>query len=337
MGKIIADFHVHTDASYDSKRNPEETVIEARRAGLKFIAVTDHNTVYNLERAMQNSGGIKVIPGIEFTAATNFGSHYRKDHILGLGLQSFKDIDNFVVQNLFHDRYTNFMKTRHNFVVNYAGNYQEFSSRIKNKFPLFELKPVPEIWKVPGSYELYGEGMEEDKFKEKFSHVPPQIIVFKKYIHENILAFPGRVQEVYGDLWSKKIEEEVMPEVFIRGTRPTHQEIISLIKAVEGVPILAHPLEKSPAEGFDFGEFLLSLREMGLEGVELTDYTSPTKRSCVKEESRWLNNMISHLAKNLELLVSVGSDNHGKTGEMFSVFGADEEMAKPLLERLNLI
>lgn len=63
-----ADLHIHTNFS-DGLLSPEEIVQKAHGAGLTIIAITDHDTVDGIPRAIAEGAklGVKVIPGIEFT------------------------------------------------------------------------------------------------------------------------------------------------------------------------------------------------------------------------------------------------------------------------------
>ncbi len=63
-----ADLHIHTTFS-DGTHTPEEIVELAKKAGLKTIAVTDHDVVEGIARAVVKGKelGVEVIPGIEFT------------------------------------------------------------------------------------------------------------------------------------------------------------------------------------------------------------------------------------------------------------------------------
>lgn len=76
------DLHVHSSAS-DGSLTPEEVVSLARDAGLRYFALTDHDTVDGVEQALQYAGNfedIDVIPGIELSC------YYknREIHIVGL-------------------------------------------------------------------------------------------------------------------------------------------------------------------------------------------------------------------------------------------------------------
>ena len=82
----LIDLHMHTDIS-DGSESPEEVVHRAQSRGISAMAITDHDNVAGVKRAVAEGAllGIEVIPGIEMT--TNF---YPEMHILGL----FIDIDN---------------------------------------------------------------------------------------------------------------------------------------------------------------------------------------------------------------------------------------------------
>ncbi len=83
-----SDLHMHTTFS-DGKLLPEELVAAAKAAGLKYIAITDHDTVEGIGHLYENgfypSRGIHIIPGIEFSA------HHpiREIHILGYNIDIY--------------------------------------------------------------------------------------------------------------------------------------------------------------------------------------------------------------------------------------------------------
>ena len=68
---MSSDLHMHTNAS-DGLLSPEELVAAAKQAGLGYIAITDHDTVDGIcqlyEQGLYPASGIKIIPGIEFSA-----------------------------------------------------------------------------------------------------------------------------------------------------------------------------------------------------------------------------------------------------------------------------
>ncbi len=85
---MASDLHVHTSFS-DGKLTPEELVAAAKAVGLKYIAITDHDTVEGIGHLYENgfypSRGIHIIPGIEFSA------HHptQEIHILGYNIDIY--------------------------------------------------------------------------------------------------------------------------------------------------------------------------------------------------------------------------------------------------------
>jgi len=76
------DLHVHTNCS-DGECSLEETIIDAKDAGLSAIAVTDHNG-FSAERPV-NAGGLEIIPGVEFSTTYSYGSNQKAEvHVIGL-------------------------------------------------------------------------------------------------------------------------------------------------------------------------------------------------------------------------------------------------------------
>lgn len=68
MSVLAYDLQVHTDASPCSPASPERMVRAAVRAGLDGIAITDHDTLANVERARAVApDDFEVIPAVEVT------------------------------------------------------------------------------------------------------------------------------------------------------------------------------------------------------------------------------------------------------------------------------
>lgn len=76
----LADLHVHTTAS-DGTRTPQETVVEAQRAGLSAVGIADHDTIQGIGPALAASQGtdVIVVPAVEIN--TDFGQN--EVHVLG--------------------------------------------------------------------------------------------------------------------------------------------------------------------------------------------------------------------------------------------------------------
>jgi len=81
----VIDLHLHTTAS-DGRSSPEALVEEAAAAGIRTLAVTDHDTMAAVPAAARAAAaaGLTLVPGIEITAV-----HERRDvHILGYYLDA---------------------------------------------------------------------------------------------------------------------------------------------------------------------------------------------------------------------------------------------------------
>lgn len=75
------DLHVHTTLS-DGSLGMEEIISQAKRIGLDFISITDHDTMSSISRArvLGERYGVQTIPGVELTAWDK--ERNRKVHIL---------------------------------------------------------------------------------------------------------------------------------------------------------------------------------------------------------------------------------------------------------------
>ena len=75
------DLHVHTTLS-DGSLGMEEVIAQAKRIGLDFISITDHDTMSSVSRAkvLGERYGVQTIPGVELTAWDK--TRNRKVHIL---------------------------------------------------------------------------------------------------------------------------------------------------------------------------------------------------------------------------------------------------------------
>lgn len=78
-----ADFHTHSTAS-DGLLAPAVLVQESAQRGLNVVALTDHDTTRGIADAVAagNQHGVRVLPGIELSAAIRRGEL----HILGYGI-----------------------------------------------------------------------------------------------------------------------------------------------------------------------------------------------------------------------------------------------------------
>lgn len=102
-----SDLHMHTNCS-DGRLSPEDLVEAAKEAGLNYIAITDHDTVAGFrqlyERGHFPAKGIKIIPGIEFSA------HHETQsiHILGYNIDIYNRTLDDRLNDVVEARWTRF-------------------------------------------------------------------------------------------------------------------------------------------------------------------------------------------------------------------------------------
>ena len=78
---MIGDLHCHTKLS-DGSLGIEDIIVQAKRTGIDFISITDHDTMSSVSRAkvLGERYGVQVLPGVELSAWDK--SRNQKVHIL---------------------------------------------------------------------------------------------------------------------------------------------------------------------------------------------------------------------------------------------------------------
>ncbi len=90
VGGSYVDLHTHTTAS-DGILPPEQVVEAAAAAGLKAIAITDHDTIDGVAAAREAGArlGVRVVPGVELSASMG----ENEIHILALDVSKLDRIE----------------------------------------------------------------------------------------------------------------------------------------------------------------------------------------------------------------------------------------------------
>lgn len=78
---MIGDLHCHTTLS-DGSLGIEDIIVQAKKTGVDFISITDHDTMSSISRAkvLGERYGVQTIPGVELSAWDKMRN--RKVHIL---------------------------------------------------------------------------------------------------------------------------------------------------------------------------------------------------------------------------------------------------------------
>ncbi|MBO4400920.1 MAG: PHP domain-containing protein [Selenomonadaceae bacterium] len=102
-----SDLHTHTNFS-DGTLSPEELLAEAKNIGLVYLSITDHDTVdgvkYLYENGLYPGKGIKIIPGVEFSAINS----ERDVHIVGYNIDIYNGALSDMINEISEARWTRF-------------------------------------------------------------------------------------------------------------------------------------------------------------------------------------------------------------------------------------
>lgn len=234
----MIDLHLHTYHS-DGSLSPSSLVAMAKERGASVIAVTDHDGLSGIEEAMEagKALGVKVLPGIEFSAEFpdwREPSSYFYMHLLGYGM----DLKNTDLQEAVKD----ILEKR----------------KERNEKLLFALRKKGYILE-----------------KEDFQVYPQQTYIGKPNFARGLLK-RGYIQELK-EAFKPGMFLEAPEIKAIHRVKIDVREAISLIEKAGGVAVLAHPLKISykgknqPGQAGFFEtleSLLVRLKESGLRGME---------------------------------------------------------------------
>jgi predicted metal-dependent phosphoesterase TrpH len=155
----MIDLHIHTTSS-DGSDEPEDILIKAQQLGLKYISITDHDSIGAYEKLkkvkIRNYFKGKIIPGCEFSVVHNG----KPIEILGYGL----DLDvikstGIVSDEKFFDRENEYLKKMMNVCKNLKIKYSDtlsvkggkyFATQLLHsdlrKYPENESHFTKEVW-----------------------------------------------------------------------------------------------------------------------------------------------------------------------------------------------
>ena len=257
------DLHVHSNKS-DGSFTPSELVDMAIAKGLTAFALTDHDTTAGVKEAVAygQEKGIEVIPGIEFST-----EYYGKDiHIVGLFID--EDAPAFQEQ-----------------IGSYIVKMFSRGALTEQQSEQAEIQPNPEQPRRDFSYE---------KLLEAF---PDCVITrghYSRYLldHGYVKSLPEAFDRYLGD----------HTKYFVPREKITPAQAVSLILAVKGIPVLAHPTLYHMGKD-NLSSLARHLKEAGLVALEAvySTYSAGEERQ------------MRQLAARYGLLISGGSDFHGKS------------------------
>lgn len=104
---MASDLHTHTIFS-DGSFSPDELVAAAKNVGLAYLAITDHDTIEGVKFLYENGlypgKGIKIIPGIEFSAQ----NPEHEIHIVGYNIDIYNGALSDMINEISESRWERF-------------------------------------------------------------------------------------------------------------------------------------------------------------------------------------------------------------------------------------
>lgn len=197
------DLHIHSTKS-DGSLTPEQILKEAKRNGVKFLAITDHDTVAGLSEDTFEKAenlGLKLIPGVEISTRCN-GKGF---HVLGYNF----DTKNKELLKLLE-------KVRNN-RKKYLSDVNEKLKELGFVMDIEKLSKVESVTKANIALDIVTNPANKQKLEEVFGTVPARGEFIETIMNEGC---PGFVRK-----------ESILPE-----------EAGNAIRNAGGKVVLAHPV-----------------------------------------------------------------------------------------------
>ena len=104
---MAGDLHTHTIFS-DGSYSPEELVAAAKKIGLHYLGITDHDTVDGVRHLYENGlypgRGVNIIPGVELSA-----NHPERDiHLVGYNIDIYNEALSEMIDKIIEARWERF-------------------------------------------------------------------------------------------------------------------------------------------------------------------------------------------------------------------------------------
>lgn len=301
------DLHMHSCHSDDGEFTPEELVQQCVANNIKIMAITDHNSVAATQSAQKAAAqhGIHYINGIEIDCVYDTFNL----HLLGYCINPFNP------------------------------KYAALEADILNQEKTASLKRIEHI-ETLGFQVDRGHLERISKFGVYTGEMIAEVLLEDRTYLDHDLLKPYREGGTRGDnpfvnfYW----------DYFSQG-KPCHvgmryqsfKEAVDLIRSDGGIPVLAHPGanfkkildRRNESESHQaFVNLLKDMQEIGLQGMEVF--------SSYHDES--LKQYLTEVADSLGLLLTCGSDYHGKTKPSVKLgcasFGVE---AKEAIESLKTV
>ena len=256
MIKNIIDLHMHSGYSDDGEFKPSVLVQMCKDAGLKYIAVADHNSVKGVEEAV-NKGeelGVKVIPAIEIDCTYEGVNLHVLGYYIDYNLKEFGELEENILEQ---EKKASPERLR---LVEETGIYVN-----RDK-----------LSKIAKNGIIIGEDIAEASVYEPENKENPLI---KPYLEGGSRSDNPYVN-FYWDICAQG-KPAYVPVHFI-----SLKEAVDLINKAGGIPILAHPGNNIHEDK----KLLDGILDSGVKGMEVySSYHTPEQVSFYRKEAEELN------------------------------------------------
>lgn len=244
----IIDLHIHTTMS-DGVYTPKEVIDEAKRNGVKIIAIADHDTTQAytqdlFEYAEKND--VKLINAVEIsTKAQKAGIH-----VLGYGFD-LKD-------ERFKEKLYKIRNARHDYLHNVAQKLKILGYDLNVE----ELDKIDAVTKAHISLDVIKNNSNKEKLLDEFGHIPNKGEFIETIMNENCPAY---------------VKKETV----------TPKEAAIMIREAGGKVVLAHPVAYVHEDDFTDDDILNLINDMKPDGLEAYYLYVDRNNKMFDETSKW--------------------------------------------------
>ncbi len=287
----VCDLHIHSTAS-DGTTPPARLASQAHRAGLRAIALTDHDTTAGIPAAAAACArhGIDFVPGIELSAQAPVASGQAEAtgtlHLLGYFVRHDDPTLLDIQQQVLHAR---------------NDRNPQMIQRLRDLGVDITYDEVLQLARGSGARpsRTVPDGSRDDRGSPASTHQPPHRtpVIGRPHIAQ-VMVNKGYVKSIH-EAFRRYIGQGAA--AYVRKDRLPPDQAIAAIRNAGGLAVLAHPVQLRLPDLDALTRFVAHLKTIGLAGLEVRhpDHTPADVRS------------FESLARQLNLLPTGGSDYHG--------------------------
>ncbi|MDR2526474.1 MAG: PHP domain-containing protein [Rickettsiales bacterium] len=271
----MVDLHTHSIHS-DGRFTPEEVVDKAYNSGVRYLSLTDHDTISGIPEFLEASKKYKDIHPVIGCEVSARLTDVDEIHILALGIKKLEQFDRFV--------------QRSRYVRGFA-----VVERIK-------------LLQQSGYNIGYDDILNSENYKGTLTNEHVRSFI----IREKIIT-PENFKEL------KPFKNGGCAHLNVYGLFPTIKECLKAIHDAGAIAIMAHPYKVEVRNSILF-ELIKKMKDDGLDGLEC--YHS---NHTLEQTETYLE-----FAEKLDMLVTGGSDHHGKEEQEYKEYGMSNKLEQKI-------